>query len=74
MQLCGVDSGADVTLRGLFLGNKADADALLLSSGFLDVPGISYTFYLEQPYVQSMLFFAWQTQGEKPSLRIWPAI
>ena len=52
-----------ITLHGLYLGTKSDCDALLQSSGLLDVGGISYLFYVEQPYIQSMLMFAWQTQG-----------
>ena len=54
---------AGVTLHGLFLGDKAASDAVLQSSGMLSVPGAVYVYYLEQPYITSVLQFAQESQG-----------
>ena len=53
-----------MTLRGLYLGSKDGSDAVLNSSGLLGIPGLNYLFYLEQSYIESMLLFAWQTEGQ----------
>lgn len=56
--------GAGATLRGLYLGSKQASDALLISAGLLNISGISYIYYTEKSYIESMLLFAWQTEGK----------
>ena len=52
-----------VTLHGMYSGPKAESDALLEASGLLGVSGVQYIYYLEQPYIDTMLYFGWRTIG-----------
>ena len=55
---------AGVLLYGLFLGDKAASDALLQRSGMLNMSGVQFLSYVEQPYINSILQFVHETQGK----------
>ena len=52
-----------VELHGLFMGPKTDCDKLLVSSGMLGVPGITYRYYSESDYLTAASIIAGMTEG-----------
>ena len=57
---------AVVELHGLFMGPKTDCDKLLVSSGMLGVPGITYRYYSESDYLTAATIIAGMTEGVFP--------
>ena len=57
---------AVVELHGLFMGPKMDCDKLLVSSGMLGVPGITYRYYSESDYLTAATIIAGMTEGVFP--------
>ncbi|KAK9804961.1 hypothetical protein WJX73_003918 [Symbiochloris irregularis] len=52
-----------VQMHGLYSGPMSEANALLQASGLLNVSGIQYKQYNEQPFIQSALDFGAETTG-----------